>query len=83
MAKRIPTQFIVAAFTTEDAVDKVEREIMDMEFEAKQVCTEHSNMTISILVFLSFTSHLLHLSMTDPVHQHGHCQVRRGWKNQH
>jgi uncharacterized membrane protein len=40
MAKRIPTQFIVAAFTTEDAVDKVEKEIMDAEFESKQVlCT--------------------------------------------
>ena len=40
MAKRIPTQFVVAAFTTEDAVDKVEREIMDAEFESKQVlCT--------------------------------------------
>lgn len=40
MAKRIPTQFVVAAFTTEDAVDKVEREIMDAEFESRQVlCT--------------------------------------------
>lgn len=45
MAKRIATQFIVAAFTTEDAVDLVEKEIMDMEFEAKQVlCT---NMAIA------------------------------------
>lgn len=40
MAKRIPTQFVVAAFTTEDAADKAEREIMDAEFESKQVlCT--------------------------------------------
>jgi len=40
MAKRIPTQFVVSAFTSEDAVDKVQEEIMDAEFESKQVlCT--------------------------------------------
>lgn len=40
MAKRIPTQFIVAAYPSEHEVDKVEQEIMNMEFEAKQVlCT--------------------------------------------
>lgn len=40
MAKRIPTQFVVAAYTTEAAVDDVQKEIMDAEFESKQVlCT--------------------------------------------
>lgn len=39
-AKRIPTQFVVSAFTKEDDVDQVEKEIMDAEWESKRVlCT--------------------------------------------
>jgi uncharacterized membrane protein len=39
-AKRIPTQFIVSAFTREDGVDQVEKDIMDAEWESKTVlCT--------------------------------------------
>jgi uncharacterized membrane protein len=40
MAKRIATQLIVAAFNSEEGVDDVEKEIMDQEFESKQIlCT--------------------------------------------
>ena len=35
MAKRIANQFIIAAFNSEDGVDKAERAIMDQEFESK------------------------------------------------
>jgi uncharacterized membrane protein len=38
--KRVPTQFVISAFVTEDAVDEVEKAVMDLEFESKQVlCT--------------------------------------------
>ena len=39
-AKRVPTQFVVSAFTKEDTVDEIEKVVMDAEFESKQVlCT--------------------------------------------
>jgi uncharacterized membrane protein len=38
--KRVPTQFVISAFTKEDTVDDIEKAVMDMEFESKQVlCT--------------------------------------------
>jgi uncharacterized membrane protein len=38
--KRVPTQFLISAFTKEDTVDEIEKAVMDMEFESKQVlCT--------------------------------------------
>ena len=52
MAKRIANQFIIAAFNSEDGVDKAERAIMDQEFESKWLrwlllSVEHVNVSFS------------------------------------
>lgn len=37
MAKRVPTQIVVAAFQSEEAADAVEKMVTDAEWDQKQV----------------------------------------------